>query len=123
MSNVEPFKDLLNDWRDDDIFAEQRLSGCNPMVLRRVTEDSGQLTVITWASTHVIPCGVTQRCAQISLLLPLLMIDIINEPVKVYCRYTHVILTFAHALRPSSRIFCEFFILLCNHDIFLIPPV
>lgn len=46
-SNVEPFRDLLNDWPDDDLFAEQRLSGCNPMVLRRVTEDSGQLTVIT----------------------------------------------------------------------------
>ena len=47
VSNVEPFKDLLNDWRDNDVFAEQRLSGCNPMVLRRVTEDLGWLTVIT----------------------------------------------------------------------------
>lgn len=40
VSNTEPFRDILKDWRDDDMFAEQRLSGCNPMVLRRVTDDS-----------------------------------------------------------------------------------
>jgi len=43
VSNTEPFRDLLKDWRDDDIFAEQRLSGCNPMVLRRVTDDSSDV--------------------------------------------------------------------------------
>lgn len=40
VTNVEPFQDILKDWRKDDMFTEQRLSGCNPMVLRRVTEDS-----------------------------------------------------------------------------------
>lgn len=43
VTNVEPFQNILEDWREDDMFTEQRLSGCNPMVLRRVTEDSSEV--------------------------------------------------------------------------------
>ncbi|XP_078370774.1 polyunsaturated fatty acid 5-lipoxygenase-like [Oculina patagonica] len=43
VTNVEPFRDILKDWREDDMFAEQRLSGCNPMVIRRVTDDSSDV--------------------------------------------------------------------------------
>ena len=43
VSNTEPFRDILKDWRDDDMFAEQRLSGSNPQALRRVTDDCCKL--------------------------------------------------------------------------------
>ena len=42
VTDVERFNDIVRDWRDDGIFAEQRLSGNNPMVLRRVTENSSK---------------------------------------------------------------------------------
>lgn len=42
VTDVERFNDIVKDWRDDGIFAEQRLSGNNPMVLRRVTENSSK---------------------------------------------------------------------------------
>ena len=54
VSNTEPFRDLLKDWRDDDIFAEQRLSGCNPMVLRRVTDDSCELRLYVFVKSASI---------------------------------------------------------------------
>lgn len=43
VSNVEPFQNILADWTGDDMFAEQRLSGCNPLVIQRVTEDSSDV--------------------------------------------------------------------------------
>lgn len=42
VTDVERFNDIVKNWRDDGIFAEQRLSGNNPMVLRRVTENSSK---------------------------------------------------------------------------------
>ncbi|XP_068722371.1 uncharacterized protein [Montipora capricornis] len=40
VSDKETLNPILKDWRDDGIFAEQRLSGTNTMILRRVTDDS-----------------------------------------------------------------------------------
>lgn len=48
VTDVERFNDIVKDWRDDGIFAEQRLSGNNPMVLRRVTENSTEVG-LSWS--------------------------------------------------------------------------
>lgn len=40
VSDKETLNPILKDWRDDGIFAEQRVSGTNTMILRRVTDDS-----------------------------------------------------------------------------------
>ena len=40
----EPFKSVVNNatWREDRVFAEQRLAGLNPMSLMKVTEGQGE---------------------------------------------------------------------------------
>lgn len=40
----EPFKSVVNNatWREDRVFAEQRLAGLNPMSLMKVTEGEGE---------------------------------------------------------------------------------
>ncbi|XP_068693446.1 polyunsaturated fatty acid 5-lipoxygenase-like [Montipora foliosa] len=46
-SQEELFKDVVNNvtWRDDRVFAEQRLAGLNPMALMKVTVDQGSIGV------------------------------------------------------------------------------
>ncbi|KAL9951789.1 hypothetical protein ACROYT_G044516 [Oculina patagonica] len=44
-TNEEPFQDLISQWKQDNVFAEQRLAGINPMTLMRVTNDSERVGI------------------------------------------------------------------------------
>lgn len=41
-TDEEPFQNLITQWTRDQVFAEQRLAGVNPMTLMRVTTDKGK---------------------------------------------------------------------------------
>ena len=43
-SDEEPFRDITRDFMDDQVFAEQRLAGLNPMALVRLSVDKGNIT-------------------------------------------------------------------------------
>ena len=41
-TDEEPFQNLITHWMRDQVFAEQRLAGANPITLMRVTADEGK---------------------------------------------------------------------------------